>query len=223
MPAPLLTMKVLVTGGTGLVGNATLRQALEHPDISWVVSLGRQRTKLDNPKLTEVVVEDFLDLAPVQRHLQGIGLCLYCRAAYSNRLDRAAYERITVGYLDMLIRALEVASPRAAFCLLSAKGARRDGKSWMRAFNVKGRAEQRLMAARFPRKYFFRPAYIHPTRPRAHPVFYDPLMKPVFRLFPSIGLESADLARVMVETGLNDPRQETVFENRDLRAFKPAS
>jgi uncharacterized protein YbjT (DUF2867 family) len=213
-------MKVLVTGGTGLVGNAALRQALEHPDTSRVVSLGRRRTNLDTPKLTEVVVEDFLDLAPVKRHLHGVGLCLYCLAAYSNRMDRAAYERITVGYLDILIRALQVASPRAAFCLFSAEGARRDGKSWLRVFNVKGRAENCLMAARFPRKYVFRPAYIHPTRPRAHPVFYDPIMKPIFRLFPAVGIESRDLARVMIETGLNDPRPEAVLENREMRAFR---
>ena len=212
-------MKVLVTGGTGLVGNAVLRQSLEHPETARVVSLGRRRAALDSPKLTEVIVEDFLDLAPVERHLKGVGLCLYCLAAYSNRMDRAAYERITVGYLDMLIRSLEAASPGAAFCLFSAGGARRDGKSWLNAFNVKGRAEQRLMAARFPRKYIFRPAYIHPTRPRAHPLLYDPIVKPVFRLFPSIGIESADLARVMVETGLNDPRPEAVLENREMRAF----
>ena len=127
-------MKVLVTGGTGLVGNAALRQALEHLETSRVVSFGRQRTGLDSPKLTEVIVEDFLDLAPVQRHLHGVDLCLYCLAAYSNRMDRAAYERITVGYLDILIRSLEVASPGAAFCLFSAEGTRRDGKSWLRAF-----------------------------------------------------------------------------------------
>jgi uncharacterized protein YbjT (DUF2867 family) len=213
-------VKVLVTGGTGLVGNAVLRQALEHPETSRVVSLGRRRTNLDSPKLTEVVVDDFLDLAPVKSHLHGIGLCLHCLAAYSNRMDRAAYERITVGYLDMLIRSLEVASPRAAFCLFSAEGARRDGKSWLRAFNVKGRAEQCLLEAQFPRKYIFRPAYIHPTRPRAHPVFYDPIMKPVFRLFPAIGIESAGLARAMIETGLNDPRPEAVLENREMRAFQ---
>ena len=212
-------MKVLVTGGTGLVGNAALRHSLEHPQISRVVSFGRRRTGLDNPKLTEVIIDDFLDLTLVQRHLHGVGLCLYCLAAYSNRMDRAAYERITVCYLDILIRSLEVASPGAAFCLFSAEGTRRDGKSWLSAFNVKGRAEQILMAARFPRKYFFRPAYIYPSRPRAYPVFYDPLMKPVFRLFPSIGIESADLARVMIETGLSDPRPEAVFENRDLCAF----
>ena len=212
-------MKVLVTGGTGLVGNAALRQALEHPGTSRVVSLGRRRTKLDSPKLIEVVVKDFMDLAPVKRHLHGVGLCLYCLAAYSNRMDRAAYERITVGYLDALIRALQEASPRAAFCFFSAEGARRDGKSWLRAFNVKGQAEQRLLDAGFPRKYFFRPGYIHPTRPRAHKVFYDPLVTPLFRLFPSIGIESADLARVMIETGLNDPRPEAALENREMRVL----
>ena len=51
-------MKVVVTGGTGLVGNEVLRQCLERREITGVVSLGRHRTGLDNPKLTEVMVED---------------------------------------------------------------------------------------------------------------------------------------------------------------------
>ena len=77
-----------------------------------------------------------------------------------------------------------------------------------------------MLDAGFPRKYFFRPAYIHPTRPRAHPVFYDPLMKPVFRLFPSLGIESADLAWVMIQTGLSDPRPVAVLENREMLAIR---
>jgi len=210
-------MKVLVTGGTGLVGNAVLRKALEHPDTTRVVSLGRRRTRLDNPKLIEVVAEDFLDLAPVESRLRGVGLCIHCLATYSHRMRREEYEQVTVGYLDALIRSLEKVSPGTAFCYFSAEGARRDGKSWLPALNVKGRAEQRLMEAGFPRKYVFRPAYIYPTQTRRHPVFYDPVMKPVFRLFPALGIESADLARVMLETGLSDPRPEAVLENREMR------
>ena len=210
-------MKALVTGGTGLVGDEVLRQCLERPDITQVIAIGRRRTGLANPKLTEIMVEDFRDLSPINDDLRGVGICFHCLAAYRNRVGRDAYQQITIGYLDALIQALTAASPAATFCYFSAEGVRRDGKSWLPAFNDKGRAEQHILDAGFPRKFFFRPAYIHPTRPRAHPVFYDPLMTPVFRLFPSLGISSAALARAMIETGLHDPRPEAVLENREMR------
>jgi uncharacterized protein YbjT (DUF2867 family) len=210
-------VKAVVTGGTGLVGGEVLRQCLDHPEIGEVVSLGRNPTGLNSPKLTEVMVADFMDLSPVRGHLLGAGICFHCLAAYANRVGRRAYERITIGYLDALIRALEEVSPEATFCCFSAEGARRDGGSWLPALNVKGRAEKRVLEAGFPRRYFFRPAYICPSRRRAHPVFYDALMRPVFRLIPSLGISSADLARVMIGTGLHDPRPEAVLENRKMR------
>ncbi len=210
-------MKAVVTGGTGLVGGEVLRQCLDHPEISDVVSLGRKPSGLSDPKLTEVMAADFMDLSPVREHLRGVGLCFHCLAAYANRVGRSAYERITIGYLDALIQALEEVNPEATFCYFSAEGARRDGGSWLPALNVKGRAEKRVLEAEFPRRYFFRPAYICPSRPRAHPVFYDALMKPVFRLIPALGISSTALARVMIETGLHDPRPEAVLENREMR------
>jgi len=210
-------MKVLVTGATGLVGDAVLRQCLARAEITSVLTLGQHPTGLGHPKLTEVMVGDFLDLAPVQPQLQGVGICFHCLAAYRERVGARAYERITIGYLDALIRALEAASSDATFCYFSAEGARRDGRSWIPALNVKGLAELRVAEAAFPRRYFFRPAYICPSRPRAHPVFYDRFMAPAFRLFPSLGIESDALARAMVETGLHHPRHEAVLECRKMR------
>jgi uncharacterized protein YbjT (DUF2867 family) len=211
-------MKLVLTGATGLVGGAVLQVALHHPRITSVVSLGRRQTGVIHPKLTELMVEDFLGLAPVAAHLADADLCCHCLAAYIHRVGRAAYQTITVGYLDSLIGVLETASPAAAFCMFTTEGTRQDGKSWIWTMNVKGQAETCLLASRLPRKYIFRPGYIYPTRPRARPVFYDMLMKPVFRLFPAIGIESADLARVMIEVGLSDPRPEAVLGNREIRS-----
>jgi uncharacterized protein YbjT (DUF2867 family) len=209
-------VKLVITGGTGLVGGEVLRQSLRRPGVTSVVSLGRRRTGFSDAKLTELVVDDFLDLAPISEHLRDVNLCCHCLAAYSHRVGRSAYETITVDYLDSLIRALETASPNAAFCMFTTEGTRQDGGSWIRTLNVKGEAERHLLASRLPRKYIFRPGYINPTRPRARPVFYDMLMKPIFRLFPSLGIEAFDLAAAMIEVGLSDKRPQAVLENKDL-------
>ncbi len=210
-------VKLVLTGATGLVGGEVLRQALAYPGVAQVISLGRHPAGVADPKLVEVQVTDFEELGSAEAHLAGAGLCCYCLAAYSYRTGRAEYRRITVDYLANLLSVLERVAPKAAFVTFTTEGARPDGRSWIRTLNVKGEAERLVLGSRLPRRYVFRPGYIYPSRPRARPVFYDLVMQPVFRLMPSIGIESADLARAMLETGMNDPRPEAVIENREIR------
>jgi uncharacterized protein YbjT (DUF2867 family) len=212
-------MRVIVTGGTGLVGGEALRAALAHPEVTRVLAIGRRPTGLAHPKLEELVFEDFVDVGRHAGRLAGTGLCLHCLAAYAFRTGRVAYARITVGYLDALLVALEAASPEAAFCMFTSEGTGTLKSRLAFSLATKGRAERRLMRSALPRKYIFRPGYIHPTRPRTRKLFYDPISAPVFRMFPSIGIEAEDLARVMLETGLHDPRPEAVLENREIRAL----
>lgn len=211
-------MKIIVTGATGLVGGEALRQSLEWPGVTQVVSLGRRKCGLVDSKLNDLVLENFLDFQPVAEHLRGADLCLYCLATYNYKVSRADYETITVDYLNAFISALSDESPNAAFSYFSAQGAQPNGRSWMHALNVKGRAETVVLNSDFPRRYVFRPGYIHPTRPREKPMLMDMLATPFFRLFPFIGIEAADLARVMIQTGLTSEATNAVLENSDMRA-----
>lgn len=211
-------MKVVVTGATGLVGREALRQALADPRVDQVLAVGRRPAGIAHPKLEELVLSDFGAIGGHLQRLEGTGLCLYCLAPYAFRTGRTAYERITIGYLDALIGALGQASPAAAICLFTSEGVGTFKELLVPALRVKARAEERLLASRLPRKFVFRPAYIHPTRPRERKLFYDPFATPFFRLFPSSGIESADLARVMIETGLTDPRAAAIIGNREMRS-----
>ncbi len=211
-------MKLIVTGATGLVGGEVLRQALADPRVAEVLATGRRPTGLSHPKLSELVLEDFGEIGRHGDRLTGTGLCLHCLAAYAFRTGRAAYERITVGYLDALIRALEAASPEAGICFFTSEGVGTFKERLLPALAAKARAERRLLASRLPRKFIFRPGYIHPTRPRPRALFYDPFATPYFRLFPSSGIESEDLARVMLETGLSDPGPAAILGNSEIRA-----
>jgi len=210
-------VRVLVTGGRGLVGDAVLRRCLDEPRIGAVVSLGRRPTGIHDPKLTEIEVADFGDLSSLAGQFGGIGAVFHCLATYRARVGGAAYERITVGFTRELARAVKAVSPAATFCFFGAEGTSREGRSWVPALNVKGRAEVAVLEAGFPCAQFYRPAYICPSRPRRHPVFYDLVATPLFRTFGWKGIESADLAKVMVETAITDRRPELVLENRIMR------
>ena len=210
-------VKLVLTGATGLVGGEVLRAALAQTRVTEVVALGRRPTGLGDSKLREIEIADFLDLTAARDAVAGAGLCCHCLATYIHRVGRAAYRRITIDYLANLIAELERGAPEAALVTFTTEGTRQDGGSWVRTLNVKGEAERLVLEANLPRRYVLRPGYIHPTRPRARPIIYDWIMRPVFRLMPSLGIESADLGRVMLETGLEDDRPEAVIGNREIR------
>jgi hypothetical protein len=122
-----------------------------------------------------------------------------------------------------LAEGLRGSSPDAAFSFLSGNGADPTGKSRMAFARYKGEAEKALLAARFPRVYIFRPAYIYPVEPRKEPNFSYRLLRsvyPVFRvLFPNQVIRADDLARAMVNVVLgSDSRPSVIFENKDIRA-----
>ena len=86
---------------------------------------------------------------------------------------------------------------------------------------AKGRAENMLNQTRFPRKHIFRPGYIHPSGNRKPPGLSYKLLLPVigllFKLFPGIGISSSDLARAMVDVGLNSQSKSRVFEASEIK------
>lgn len=52
-------MKILITGASGIIGGASYRYCVEHPDITSVVTLTRRALPSDNPKHRNIVVKDF--------------------------------------------------------------------------------------------------------------------------------------------------------------------
>jgi len=89
----------------------------------------------------------------------------------------------------------------------------------------KGEAEKALLAARLPRLYIFRPAYIYPVEPRKEPNFSYRFLRaiyPAFRsLFPNQVIRADDLGRAMVDVALRGTgdRGGQIFENHDIRAM----
>ncbi len=44
------------------------------------------------------------------------------------------------------------------------------------------------------------------------------LFQPIYRLFPVIGIDATELARVMIDVGMNQHKS-IIFENSDMRAY----
>jgi hypothetical protein len=74
MSIPAVGQKQLViVGATGMVGGYALRYALDHRAVGRVTSIGRKKLGLSNPKLVEVLHQDFADCSSLTEALSGSG------------------------------------------------------------------------------------------------------------------------------------------------------
>src|SRR5579864_671829 len=156
---------LVIVGATGMVGGYALRYALNHPAVGSVTSIGRRKFGISNPKLKEVLHENFADCSALANALSGQDAAVYCLGTYTGSVPDAELRAITADYTIEFARVLGASSPNAAFSFLSGNGADPTGRSRLAFARYKGQAEKALLATGFPRVYIFRPAYIYPVEP----------------------------------------------------------
>jgi uncharacterized protein YbjT (DUF2867 family) len=217
--------RLVIVGGTGMVGGSALRYALDHPAAGRVTAIGRKKLGVSHPKLKEVLHRDFADCSSLTEELSGQDAAVFCLGVYTGAVPDAELRTITVDYTVEFARVLRGSSPDAAFSFLSGSGADPTGRSRMAFARYKGEAEKALLAEGFPSVYIFRPAYIYPVEPRKEPNLSYRLLRaiyPAFRvLFPNQVIRADDLARAMVDAAVRGTGEHRgpVFENRDIRAL----
>lgn len=199
-----------------MVGTEVLHQCLGCDQIDRVVTIGRHATGVVHPKLVEIEHQNFLDFALLEAELSDADICIYCLGVYQNQVPADTFWEITVDYLSALIDALELVNRNLTFCLFSAQGADPTEKSPFRFAKAKGRAEKKLLGSSINKKYIFRPGYIKPGRKIAQAGWTEWVAQQAYRVAPRIGVDAADLSKVMVNIGLNGYEQ-TIFSNREIR------
>ncbi len=211
-------MRVVIFGATGMVGGEVLAQCLSNDEIRNVLTIGRRKSGVGHPKLMEIEHSDMLDLSSLETELSDVDVAIYCLGVYQARVSKDEFWVITVDYLESLVRTFERTNKSVRFCLFSAQGASTSERSPIRFAKAKGRAENVLLASGLAEKYIFRPGFIMPGPQSKNATMSAKLFEPIYRLFPRIGIDAPELARVMIAVGLSR-HESTVFENRDLRAF----
>jgi uncharacterized protein YbjT (DUF2867 family) len=215
--------RLVIVGATGMVGGYALRYALQHSTVKSATAIVRRKLDISHPKLNEVVHRDFADCSALAEALSAQDGAVFCLGAYTGAVSDAELRAITVDYPMEFARVLHASSPGSAFSFLSGSGADPSGRSRLPFARYKGEAEKALLAAKFPRLYIFRPAYIYPVEPRKEPNFNYRFLRaiyPAFRsLFPNQVIRADDLARAMVDVAVQKTpeRESRVFENRDIR------
>jgi uncharacterized protein YbjT (DUF2867 family) len=185
-------MKIILIGGSGMVGQGVLRECLAAGDVEQVLAIGRSPLGVTHAKLVELVHADFTNFTPVADRLAGYDACLFCLGVSSAGMTEAGYTRVTFDYTLALARVLAPVSPAMTFIYVSGAGTRTDerGSMWAR---VKGKTENALLALPFEAAYMFRPGGIQPmhgikSKTRSYRIAYViawPLL-PLLKVFGAI-------------------------------------
>jgi uncharacterized protein YbjT (DUF2867 family) len=209
-------MKGVIFGATGMVGTEVLHECLVSDQFRQVVTIDRNASGLGDAKLTEIEHKNFHNFSSLESELSDADICFYCLGVYQGQVSKELFWEITVDYLTALIHTLEQVNKEITFCLFSAQGADPSERSLMRFSKAKGRAEKRLSESQIAKSYMFRPGFIMPGRKNPKLTFSIRAFKPIYNLFPSLGISASDLAKVMIHIGFKGSEM-SVFENRDIR------
>lgn len=218
-------MKVILFGGSGMIGQGVLLECLKRSDVTRVLSVGRTPLEQKDPKLEDVLVKDLTDYSQVPAGtFENVDAVLYCLGISSSGMSEADYRRITYDFTLAAAKAIHAKSPGATFCFISGSGTdstEQEGPMWAR---VKGAAENALQKVGFKAVYSFRPGYIQPmdgikSKTPAYRwmyVFTGPLY-PLFKGMTKYVTSTRQLGFAMVEVakkGFSKP----VLESVDINA-----
>jgi uncharacterized protein YbjT (DUF2867 family) len=154
-----MTIKAIVTGATGMVGEGVLLECLSNPDVEQILVINRKPGGVSHPKLREIVHADFFNLAPIAQQLTGYDACFFCLGVSSVGMDEAQYRHITHDLTLNVGQLLARSNPEMTFCYLTGAGTDSSEQGRLAWARVKGATENALMRL-FKRSYMFRPAFM---------------------------------------------------------------
>jgi uncharacterized protein YbjT (DUF2867 family) len=213
-------MKVIITGSTGMVGEGVLLECLANPEVERVLSVSRRPCGHVHPKLTELLVPDFRELAAVEAQLTGYDGCFYCAGVSSVGMSEADYTRIA--YDTPLAFAQTLARLNPSLVLVHVSGSHTDGSEqgkimWAR---VKGKAENALMRLPLRAVYNMRPSLMKPVPGQKNLKTSYRLLLPLYPLlnlfFPGLGLNQ--VGRAMIRC-VREGAPKHVLEPADIAAL----
>ncbi len=115
-------MKVILFGGSGMVGQGVLRECLIDPGVETVQSIGRSPLGVQHPKLREILHRDFTDYSAIGPQLAGYDACFFCLGVSSIGMDAERYRHLTYDVTMAAARALAQLNPGMVFTYVTGRG-----------------------------------------------------------------------------------------------------
>jgi len=211
-------VKVLLFGATGLAGGGVLQACLAASEVTEVRAVVRRSTGVRDPKLREIIHDDYLDYSKITDAFAGVDACFFCLGISVSQVPlEGDYRRIHQQFPTAAAKLLRERSPAAIFHYLS--GGNAGLNSWWMWARVKAEAERDLMSA--VEAVCWRPAMIDGEPSASQPALtraLRPLLRAIFKPFRSMYVENVDIGRAMLQATKAKVRNRIV-ENAELRTF----
>lgn len=201
-------MKVLLFGGTGMIGRGVLRECLLDVRVEHVLSVGRSALGEVVPpgphrKLQELLTSD---LTQLDDDVAAHDVCCFCLGVSAVGMSAPEYRAITHDLTLAIARPLAERNPAMRFLYVSGAGSDAHGRQqWAR---VKGETENALFDLPFE-AYAIRPGAIVPmhgirSRTRLYDTAYRatrPLWRLARRVAPDAVTTTEELGVAMLRVG----------------------
>jgi uncharacterized protein YbjT (DUF2867 family) len=158
-----MSIKVIITGATGMVGEGVLLHCLNNPEVEEVLIVNRKHYDLTHPKLKELLVPDFMDLAGVTDKLSGYDGCFFCAGVTSVGKKEPEYTQLTYDVTLNFAQAVASVNPNLVFTYVSGSHTDSTEKGSVMWARVKGRTENALFKLPYKKAYAFRPGIMKPV------------------------------------------------------------
>ncbi|UFS96174.1 NAD-dependent epimerase/dehydratase family protein [Nocardia huaxiensis] len=198
-------MKVILFGGTGMIGQGVLNECLADERVEQVLAVGRSSVGVEHPKLRELVQADPGDLSAIAGELGEFDACFFCLGVSSAGMKEEDYRRITHDLTLRVGRALADVNPDMTFIYVSGQGTDSSEQGRLMWARVKGKTENDLLGL-FSRAYMFRPGFVQPldgvvSKTRVYRIAYaltGPLIPLLRRVAPNAFNDNREIGRAMI-------------------------
>lgn len=216
------TLKVIITGATGMVGEGILQECLANSEVEKILLINRKPGWYSHPKIEEIIHPDLSDISSLSEKVTGYNACYFCAGVSSVGMNEEQYTKVTYDLTLGFAKTLAALNPQMTFCYVSGASTDSTEKGKQMWARVKGKTENDLMQLPFKAVYNFRPAFMKPTKGAKNVKGLFKVINalyPVFRLFSTtyfLTLEEVGKAMIKATTnGYSKP----VLEVKDIAAL----
>ena len=176
-----------------MVGKSVLYQCIRDNRVKNIVLINRLPVDLKNEKITELIIEDFLNIGELKSKINNCDACFHCMGITSFGQKSDYYYKVTFEMTKVLTDLVYEINPNAVMTYVSGEGTSTKENSNIPWANVKGKTENYILNKGLKDAYMIRLGLLIPengikAKTKLYNLFYT-LMKPLYplmKLLPTI-------------------------------------
>jgi len=218
----MTTIKVIITGATGMVGEGVLFECLQNATVAEVLMINRRHYDMQHPKLKELIVPDFFQLTQFSEQIKGYDACFFCAGISSIGMNEEKYTRITYDTTISFAKTLLAYNSDLTFTYVSGAQTDSSEKGRLMWARVKGKTENDLAKLPFKGEYNFRPGVMQPLPVQKNwKPFFKFMVKIIKAVSPKSVLTLEEVGKAMINAVIKG-YPKNILEVKDIRQLAKA-